>query len=297
MKAGERTFIRHYYIDFGDSLGGRWPFDGISRRLGHSSYFDAPHIFVDTITLGAVPRPWNSVELNNYEIFGYFDAEHFTPSDWHPGYPNPAFDRMTYQDALWAVRILTHFSEDHIRAIVETAKFNDPRYTDWMTDMLLQRRQKIFEEYLTQYSPLASFTIARRGKTADPKAQSICFEDLALYHEVASLESTYYKMRFRGGPELKDELGWLQFTPDPDHPHRSCILLPVGVKRPADLAPKDAPPDHPLRYGVLDIFVHQEPKVPPTSATRLHFYDLGPEKGFRLVGIERPPKPVRPDLY
>ena len=65
----------------------------------------------------------------------------------------------------------------------------------------------------------------------------------------------------------------------------------------ADLAPEGAPDDHPLRYGLLKIFIHQRPSVPPTSSIWLHLYDLGPERGYRLVGIERTDKPVMPDLY
>ena len=75
------------------------------------------------------------------------------------------------------------------------------------------------------------------------------------------------------------------------------MVLPIGDTRPADLAPAGAKDDHPLRYGVLKIYIHQKPTLPPTSSIWLHFYDLGPNKGYRLVGIDRPPKPVMPDLY
>jgi hypothetical protein len=81
-------------------------------------------------------------------------------------------------------------------------------------------------------------------------------------------------------------LGWLQFQPDPDHPDRSCVLLPLGDKRPADLAPVGAPDDHPLRYSVLRIAVLQNPALPPTQVD-LHLYDLGENRGFFLAGINR----------
>ena len=284
-----REFVRHYFIDWGDSLGGLWPFDQVSRRLGRSYYFDTEHVFVDLVTLGLYPRAWNRLVLNDYGIFGYFDGATFTASKWRAGYPNPAHDRMRPNDALWMVRIISRITPAHVRRLVDSAQWPDPRYGEFMVQRLLERRQRIFEEYLTQYVPLAGFRLARRTP-GDPR-QSLCFEDLALKHRVASPEVTFYQMRFSGGMELEREIGWLQFTPDRDHPHRSCIVLPIGHRRPSDLAPPDAPDDHPLRYGRMDIFVHQSKSVRPTSSIELHFYDLGPERGFSLVGIVRPPRP------
>ncbi|MCA9550356.1 MAG: hypothetical protein KC933_09990 [Myxococcales bacterium] len=294
-KAEGRQFLLHYIIDWGDSLGGRWDVDGISRRLGRSYYMDFEHVLVDLLTLGIYPRVWNKLELNDYELFGYLDGDTFTASAWRGGYPNPAHDRMRPNDALWMVRILSRMTPTHIRAMVEEAKFPDSRHTEFIIQRLLERRQRILEEYLTQLAPLAEFTLARRTP-GDPR-QSLCWEDLALKHGVASKTITHYKLRMRGGEELDQELGWMQFWPDKDHPHRSCVALPIGHKRPSALAPADAPDDHPLRYGVLDIFIHQTKSVRPSSSVQIHFYDLGPERGFRLVGIRRPPEPKLPNIY
>ncbi|MEL7370672.1 MAG: hypothetical protein AAFN74_17265 [Myxococcota bacterium] len=297
----DHTYLRHYFIDWGDSLGGRWPFDQISRRLGRSYYWDWRHFFTDLISFGFIPRTWNRLQINPFDQFGYFDGPTFTASKWKGGYPNPAHDRMSVRDALWMVRIISNIEERHVRAMVKASRFPDPRLTEFIVKRLMQRRQRIFEEYLTKYSPLSNFQVARR--TPGSKVQSFCFENLALKHGVANLEHTYYKMRFRGGRRLgprenlsDEELGWLQFRPDLEHPHRACVVLPVGHRRPADLA-KNAPDNDPLRYGILDIFVHQTRAVRPTSETRIHFYDLGHERGFQLVGVERPTQPILPDLY
>lgn len=288
-----RTFVRHYYLDFGDDFGSRWDSDQMNRRMGRSYYLDFEHIFVDLITLGAYPRPWHEVEINeDAEIFGYFGYEHFVPSEWRGGYRNPAFARMTHRDALWMIRILHRFTPEVLQAIVATGKFDDPRAEKTLYRILIERRRKIFAEYLTQYVPLDDFTLVRRtpGKTT----QSLCFRDLAIAETVVNPAQVVYKMRFRGGEDLEKELGWLQFSPDPDHAERSCIVLPVGIRRPAELAPPDAPDDHPLRYGILDIFVHQKPSSAQASTIRLHFYDHGESRGMRLVGIERPAGPAGP---
>lgn len=296
VKEGERNYIRHYYLDFGDSFGGRWASDSMSRRIGHSFYFDFAHIGQDFLTLGLLPRPWFRAKLNpEAEIFAYYSAANFTPSKWLGGYGNPAFMEMGHDDALWMVRIIARFSDPQLRAIVAQGKLSNPLDADYLVRTLARRRDTIVREYLTQYSPLSRFRLVRR--TPGQRRQSLCFEDLAILRGVTNPKQTLYKFRFMGGEQLDQRLGWLQFSPDPDHAHRSCIALPLGTRRPADLAPPGSKADHPLRYGLLKIFVHQGPSVPPTSSIRLHLYDRGPEAGYVLVGIERPPKPVMPDLY
>lgn len=295
ISKGDQGYIQHYLIDHGDGLGGRWPFDMLSRRLGRSGYFDIPHILGDLATLGMYPRPWNQVELNPYDIFGYYDAKTFDPEAWRPGYPNPAFNNMTPGDALWMVRIIARIQPEHLAAMVRTAKLLDPRHEAFILQRLLERRQIILEHYLRRMASLDRFTLVRR-RPGD-LTQSLCFEDLALAEGALAPDAApYYKMRFYGGPDMKD-LGWLQFTPDPDHPERSCVVLPVGYRRPSELAPDGARDDDPARYGILDIFQHQRAEVRPSSQTRLHFYDLGPERGFVLVGIERPERPDPPSDY
>lgn len=294
-----RYYIRHYKIDWGDGLGFGFNPDHMARRFGHSYAVDVEQAGEDLVTLGLLDRPWHHVKRSETEVFGYFDVESFTPSKWRGVYAIPAFERRTPRDVLWMVRILSRITDDHIRAIVDTAKLPDERQVKYLTETLIGRRDKFFSEYLTQYAPLATFTLVRR--TPGSPRQSLCFEDLALKHEVFSADATHYKMRFTVGqtPTEPDapELGWLQFTPDPQHPSYSCVVLPVGHVRPSERVAPDAPDDDPGRYGVLKIYVHQGPTVLPMGSVYLHFYDLGPERGFRLVGIERPSEVIVPDKY
>ncbi len=295
-KQGGREFLRHYYIDFGDCFGSRWPTDAMSRRMGRSYYLDFGHVVVDFLSLGFWPRPWDEVKVNaDAEIFGYFGHEQFEPLDWKGGYRNPAFARMNSRDGLWMARILQRFTPELITAMVREGQLDDPRAERALIDLLLRRRRTILEQAFTELAPLDKFQIVRR--TPGDATQSLCFEDLAVLEDVVDWRRVTYKMRFMGGEALDQELGWLQFAPDAEHPHRACVVLPVGVRRPSELAPKDAPDDHPLRYGVLRIFVNQEPAVPPNSSLELHLYDLGAERGFRLVGLVRPPRPELPGLY
>jgi len=291
----EARFIRHYKIDWGDALGIGVEPDRLGRRMGYSYPVDLQHTGEDLLTLGLLSRPWHDPKRTKVHIFGYFGVEGFVPSKWRGVYPIPAFQRRTPADILWMTRIFSRITDDHVRAIVARAKLPDERQSQYLEETLIGRRNRFFEEYLSQYVALAGFRLARRspGKSE----QSLCFEDLAIRHGVSRPGETYYQFRFHAGRALEREMGWVQFMPDEDHPSWSCVLFPLGRTRPADLAGPGARDDDPLRYGVLDVWVHQKPTVMPMGQVRLHFYDLGPERGYQLVGIERPPEVTVPDDY
>ena len=268
---GGRSFVKHHIIDFGDCFGGGSSDPSLGRLVGHAHYFDAEYIFLDFVSLGLIHRPWEDARVSSdANIFGYYSGESFTPSKWRGIYPNPAFSRMTYRDALWMVRIIARFTDEHIRAMVETASLENPRHQEYLERALIERRDRITREYLTRYVPLDGFHLIRREP--DSPAQSLCFKDLAIRYAGVDHRHVVYKIRFMAGAGLDDMLGWLQFQPDPDHTDSSCILLPIGDRRPHDLAPAGAPDDHELRYGVMQINVYQKPSRPPTTIA-VHFYD------------------------
>jgi hypothetical protein len=287
---GGRQYIRHYALDWGDCLGSAWAWDAMTRRLGHSGYFDYDQILVDLVTLGLWPRPWNAARPSTeFQTFGYFSPDQFVASRWRGGYRNPAFERMTMRDALWAARIVSRFSDAHVAAAVGSGHLDDPRAEQALVRALIDRRQRILSEYFASGSGLDRFLLVRR--TPGDPTQSLCFEDRGVATGVTDPAQIVYRVRAFGGQALDRTLGWLQFRPDLTHPQRSCIVLPIGHTRPDALAGEAAAPDAPLRYGVIEIqTARQTTKLGPTSV-RLHLYDLGPARGFRLVGIERPEHP------
>ena len=291
VKENDRTFVRHHMLDWGDSIGdvGGWTWKRLDRRvgIGRSGWLDLDYVFVDFVTLGLYPRPWYRVPTtpSQPETFGYFGTQDFVPSKWRGTLSNPAFDEMTPRDALWAARIIARFSDAHIAAIVKRADLDDGAAT-FLTEALMGRRDIILREYLTQSSPLDRFSLTRPGP--ESATQSLCFEDLAITTKVSDPGSTMYRAHLHGGARLEQLLGWRQFRPDPAHPSRSCVPLPLNHVRPHDLAGAAAPDDHPLRYAELEIYTNQQPSLQPTSSVVVHLFDLGPRRGFRIVGLERP---------
>lgn len=286
VKGEGGRYVRHYQLDFGDSFGSPWTDDRRNVRVGHSYFLDLEQIFVDTVTLGLLDRPWFDAKLSEQgHIFGYFGWDDFVPSKWRPVYPNPGFERMTWRDALWMVRILSRFTDEHVRAVVATARLPKDA-EDFLIRALIERRDRILREYLTRYVPLARFRLERApGRGA---SQRLCFVDLAVRHAGVPFDEISYEVRLYGGRDLDVLLGQESLELRGRKDGESCVALPWGAIRPSDLAPKDAAPAHPLRYAVIEVevlsptFSSEEPRV-----VAIHVYDLGAERGFALVGVER----------
>lgn len=243
-------FVRHHMLDFGDSFGSLWEWDGISRRLGHSGYLDPGHVAADFLTLGLVERPWETARINEVApIFGYFGVEGFDPGAWMPGYPNPAFSRMQEEDGAWMARILAHFTDPLVEAAVEEAHFGKEATRDELVRILVGRRDLLLGRWLMVRSPLAHFSVDGAG---------LCFRDLAA--ETGLLEPAGHLARVRRLDEPLRTVGV----------DGLCLALD-----PADGA-----------YQVVELVALDASGAPATPPARVHLRVV--EGAFRLVGVERP---------
>ena len=282
VEEDRRSYVEHYYIDFGDSLGWDFVNDDFARRYGHSYYMDASLVMADSFTFGTIARPWEDAQISELApAFGYFDVEHFDPVRWKTGFPNPAFARMQDEDGAWMARILAQLTDEHIRAMLDESQLSDAAQDQELFRTLLGRRDKLLGHYLTVRSPLTGFET--RG--TDTGAQ-LCFEDLALQTGVTDRRLVRYESRMYF--DSFDEPRWTRHEyadrklPDGD----LCVDLVHDGQRPSAGHP-GTPADSPQRYAILDLLVTTEPGHGAIPPARLHFYDLGDE-GFRLVAIERP---------
>ncbi|HEY3817632.1 MAG TPA: hypothetical protein VGL81_10695 [Polyangiaceae bacterium] len=253
--------VVHYYLDTSDCLGSEWDWEPISRRLGYSYVADWADMGRDFFTLGIPTRPWDRVRREpGREIFGFFNVKDFEPDEWKNEYPNAAFSRMTERDGAWMARILARFTPEMVVTLGRMAKFSDPGNTQYLTDVLEGRLEKILERYLTRLSPLANVHLA--------DADRLCAEDLAETRHLRPASSFQYAARLSDGAALPVM-------------HQAgaggvCVTLPHAG--PASAA--NASSARYLRVTLSD-GVSRGPLV-------AHLYDLGPAGGFRLVGLERP---------
>ena len=53
-------------------------------------------------------------------------VEEFDPDEWKSAWDNPAFFAMTEADAYWGAKIVSSFTEQHLRAAVQEGSFPSP---------------------------------------------------------------------------------------------------------------------------------------------------------------------------
>jgi hypothetical protein len=164
-------FIRHYLLDFGSALGsdGTGPKD---PRLGHEFVLAAPGAALKRIlSVCLVPTPWERARFPKLPAVGNFESQLFDPDRWKPDFPNPAFLSRLPDDDFWAAKQVMAFTDDDIRAIVETARYTDPRSTEYITTTLAERRNKIGRTFFSKILPLDHFRIEK---------DELSFDDLAV---------------------------------------------------------------------------------------------------------------------
>jgi hypothetical protein len=95
---------------------------------------------------------------------------------------------MRADDAFWAARIVSRFSDDIIRAIVQKAKYSDPRATDYITATLIKRRDKVLRTWLAGVNPLVEFALSETGDLtfANAAVAAKIADDPGGYHAVWS---------------------------------------------------------------------------------------------------------------
>jgi hypothetical protein len=163
-REGGGGYIKHYMFDFGSILGSGTVF-AQRHRAGNEYIFEQAPGWKSLATLGLYVRPWMLIDYPDVPTsIGRFEGDAFDPAAWKPEYPNPAFDNMRPDDAFWAARIVARFSDAAIRAIVEKARYSDPRATDYMTETLIKRRDKVVSHWLNDVNPVVDLSLDSSGQ-------------------------------------------------------------------------------------------------------------------------------------
>jgi hypothetical protein len=178
-----RRSIRHYMFDFGSIMGSGSIMAQVPRA-GNEYILEWGPALKTLATLGLYVRPWITVDYwEGAKSVGRFEADFFDPVEWRPEYPNPAFDNMRADDAFWAARLVSRFSDEIIRAIVDKARYSEPGAAEHIATTLIRRRDKVLRSWLTGINPLADARLAADGV--------LTFENTAVGAGVAAPGATY----------------------------------------------------------------------------------------------------------
>ncbi|MCC6987723.1 MAG: hypothetical protein IT181_01915 [Acidobacteria bacterium] len=162
--AGGRSHVRHYMFDFGSMLGSGTIY-AQRHRPGNEYIFEMKPGLATLATLGLYTRPWMHIDYpaDTPRAVGRFEATAFEPGTWKPEYPNPAFDNLRGDDAFWGAQIVATFDAAAIRAIVDKARFTDPKATEYMTKVLVARQEKVLQRWLTAVNPVVDVALSDTG--------------------------------------------------------------------------------------------------------------------------------------
>jgi hypothetical protein len=146
---------------------------------------------LNTVSLGTNVNSWENVDTDSYiphPSVGYFRADVFKPGNWVSAHPLPAFENMTLRDAFWGAKLVTSFSNEDIRAIVETGRISNPQAEEYLVNVLIERRNMIGRYWFSRINPIDKF----KTFVTDNEI-TLNFEDLGLENNVFDSNQTFYE--------------------------------------------------------------------------------------------------------
>jgi hypothetical protein len=244
-------YIKHYLIDFGSILGSRG--NGPKEPwIGHEYSIVHKQTALQAMTMGFYVPRWQRSEYPKLTGGGLFDSWSFDPLQWKPEVPNPAFLLMDKADAFWAAKQVAAFTDDEIRAMVDTGALIDKRAADWIAECLIKRRDRIAQAWFSKMLALDRFRV-ENGRLA--------FDDLSASN--GSSTSRSY------------DVHWSAY--DNDH----------GVLTPLSNASGTKLPPSPSSTEYLAATIRSAGNPPQPCPDPLTVYLRRSGTGFQVVGIDR----------
>jgi hypothetical protein len=163
-----QTRVKHYLQDVGSTFG--MCNDYHEWDLSYEYFYEGPPSKKRLLTLGFGLSPWQTAKYIEYPSVGKFEAKAWDPRTWRPQTPTLAYVEMRDDDAFWAARRIAAFSDELIRAAVHVGEFTDPAAEKYLADVLIERRDKIKNIYLTQVNPIVDPRLDAKGLTFENAA-------------------------------------------------------------------------------------------------------------------------------
>jgi hypothetical protein len=163
--------IRHFLVDLTKSLGSSL-FDGAKLAWeGNETVLPKGGTIGRNIaSLGIVSPEWMREKYPDLPEVGAFGSSAFVPEAWTTADSIPPFVNRLPDDTFWAARQVMAFSDEEIRALVQTGQYSKAA-EDWITATLSERRNRIGQTYFAQVLPLDRFRL---------EGNALAFDDLAV---------------------------------------------------------------------------------------------------------------------
>jgi hypothetical protein len=254
-----KKYIKHYMFDFGSILGSATRFAD-DPRSGHEYLLEGGPSIKRGASFGLYVSPWQRIDyLDLPPSVGRIQGDYFDPPAWRAEYANRAFLNMRPDDAFWGARRVAAFTDDAIRTAVGRAAYSDPRATDYLTGVLIKRRNAIARVWLNGVNPLVNLSLDAGG--------TLTFENAAVAAGAATSATGY-------------ALSWGRFDNAAGTTERVGSEITVAETRatlPAELA----------RAEYVSVAIRSLHPDHPAWATPLNAYFRRDANGWTTVGLER----------
>ncbi len=265
---GGRSYVRHYLQDVGSTFG-TGSLDPREGDEGHEYVYEGAPTAKRFATLGFYIRRWQTLDYEKNKEIGKFTAEAFEPEQWKPRVPVAALLRVRADDTLWAALRVMAFSDEHIRAVVKTGQYTDPAAEKLLSDVLIQRRDKIARVYLAKVNPLVKFSLDGSG--------------------VLTFENPAVRARIADAPKGGYQVTWSRFD------NATKTTQPVGSPTIARDERLQAPAGLPQGEGVYvkaSVSAVDGPHRSWATPVDVYFRRAGGQ--WQLVGVDRLPDTPAP---
>ena len=89
--------------------------------------------------MGIATPAWMKAKYPDLREVGAFEANTFNPAEWTTNQSIAPFANRLPDDGYWAAKQVMAFSDDDVRAIVQTGQYSKEA-EDWITAALIERR-------------------------------------------------------------------------------------------------------------------------------------------------------------
>ena len=178
-----RSIVKHYLQDVGSTFG--MNNDLYEWDLGYEHFYQGDSSVRRLVSFGFALSPWQTIPYNEeYPSIGKFEGDRFDPRAWRPQTPTTAYMETRDDDAFWAARRIAAFTDDLIRTAVKSGQFSNPEAEKLLGDVLIKRRDKIKQVYLTAVNPIVNPRLDANGR--------LTVENAAVTGGVAQGTATYH---------------------------------------------------------------------------------------------------------
>ena len=185
----ERSYVKHFLIDFGTILGsgGRGP---QPKYRGYENEIDPHALLLRILTFGFHVPKWERVlDEVEYPCIGRYYSEFYHPKKFKIIFPNPAYDNMTDLDGYWGAKLVMSFTDEQLRAVVSEAQYPDQEAAEYLLETLIERRDITGRCWFNRTAPLARFELIDN----EDGGQILRFIDLAVETGLESAEKSVYR--------------------------------------------------------------------------------------------------------